>query len=74
MMAGLGHEVSAFAVAELYQGFLHSFVIDKQDATQAERIEGLGIKAATTDIAMSSDDRKQVLATCTLEALGVAAS
>ena len=74
MMAGLGHEVSAFAVAELYQDFLHSFVIDKQDTAQVERIADLGIKVVTSDIAMSSDERKKSLAARVLEALEAPAS
>ena len=74
MMAGLGYEVSAFAVAELYQDFLDCFVLDDQDAGAVTQIEGLGVRAVTTDIAMSSDDRKKSLAARTLETLEVAAS
>ena len=74
MMAGLGYEVSAFTVAELYQDFLDCFVLDEQDTAQAERIAGLGIKAVTSNIAMSSDERKKSLAARTLKALEAPAS
>ncbi len=69
MMAGLGHEVSALAVARLYQDFLDAFILDKQDAASAEAIRELGVKSFTADIAMSSDERKKALAAQTLEAL-----
>ena len=73
MMAGLGHEVSALAVARLYQDFLSAFVLDKQDATAAAAIRGLGVKPFMADIAMSSDERKKALAVDTLEALEASA-
>ncbi len=72
MMAGLGHDVSALAVARLYQDFLDSFVLDTQDAASAEAIRELGVKSFTADIAMSSDERKKALAAETLEALEAA--
>ena len=73
MMAGLGHEVSALAVARLYQDFLGSFVLDRQDAAAVAAIRGLGVKPFTADIAMSSDERKKALAADTLEALEASA-
>ena len=73
MMAGLGHDVSALAVARLYQDFLDSFVLDKQDAASTEAIRELGVKPFTADIAMSTDERKKALAAETLEALEASA-
>ncbi len=44
LLRGLGHEVSAFGVAELYADFLGTFIIDVVDACEKKRIEKLGVK------------------------------
>ena len=69
IMASLGHDVSACAVAELHRDFLDGFVLDHQDAALTARIESLGLRTVTADIAMSSDERRKSLALRALEAL-----
>ena len=66
MMAGLGYKVAASTVAALYQDFLDYFVLDEQDVDQVASIERIGIRTLTTNIAMTSDNRKKSLAECTL--------
>jgi LPPG:FO 2-phospho-L-lactate transferase len=70
IMAGLGMEVSALAVAELYRDFLDSFVIDQRDERYAEAIGRLGIEVGVTNTIMSSLEDKVELAEFTLRTLG----
>ena len=44
MLAALGHEVSAYGVAKLYQGLIDGMVIDETDAALAPRIADLGMR------------------------------
>ena len=67
LLKGLGKEVSAFSVAELYADFLDVFVIDHADATDKERIEQLGIKVVVTKTLMASLEDKISLAKTVLE-------
>ena len=46
MMDALGHEVSAYGVAEIYRPFVSSFIMDYADAEDLERVKGLGIRAS----------------------------
>ena len=50
LLAELGCEVSAFGVAQYYQGLATHFVIDASDAALAERIAALGMQVHCTDI------------------------
>ncbi len=50
LLGELGHEVSAFGVAEYYKGLITHLVIDNGDAHLAERIRGLGMQVHCTDI------------------------
>lgn len=52
MLAGLGEEVSAYGVASRYAGLLAGMVIDKVDASDAARIEALGMRVLVTDTIM----------------------
>jgi len=70
LMKGLGLEVSAFAVAKLYQEFLDGFVIDQVDSVEKERIEGLGLHVVVTDSIMRSLEDKIRLARVTLQSVG----
>jgi LPPG:FO 2-phospho-L-lactate transferase len=54
MLATMGHEVSAYGVAEWYGDLLDGMVIDEQDAPQAARIEALGMRALVTNTVMAS--------------------
>lgn len=63
MLAGLGHDVSAFGVAQLYQGLVDGFVIDHADAEQAPQISALGMRVLVTDAVMRDEADRQRLAT-----------
>ena len=70
LMKGLGLEVSALAVAKLYQDFLDGFVIDQVDRAEKEKIEGLGLHVVVTDSIMKSLEDKIRLARVTLQSVG----
>ncbi len=72
MLAGLGHEVSARGVARLYAGLADVFVLDQQDAAQADDVAALGLTPVVTDTVMRSPDVKRALAHRTLDALSSA--
>lgn len=58
-----GEEIaSAEAVARLYAGWAHGFVLDRQDETQAAAIEALGFKTLVTDTIMKTSEDKTRLA------------
>ncbi len=67
LLRGLGLEVSAFSVAELYDDFLDTFVIDVRDADEKGRIERLGIEVKVTDTVMKCLEDKVSLAKTALE-------
>lgn len=67
MLRGLGVEVSAFGVAQLYSDFLDTFVIDIKDASLKGRIEQLGVKAKITNTVMKTLEDKVSLAKAVLE-------
>jgi len=67
LMRGLGFEVSAFSVANLYSGFLDAFVIDALDADEQGRIEQLGIDVEVTGTVMKCLEDKIRLAKAVLE-------
>lgn len=67
LMRGLGFEVSAFSVAELYSDFLDTFVLDVADSAEKDRIEKLGIEVEVTNTLMKSLEDKIELARTVLE-------
>jgi LPPG:FO 2-phospho-L-lactate transferase len=67
LMRGLGFEVSAFSVAELYSDFLDTFVLDVADSAEKDRIENLGIEVEVTNTLMKSLKDKVELARTVLE-------
>ena len=69
MLAGLGHEVSAVAVAKLYRDVASVFVLDRGDAHLGPAIERLGMRARVTDTIMRSPTRARALAACVLAEL-----
>lgn len=71
LMRGLGLEVSAYAVADLYRNFLDTFVLDQVDQTEKGRIEGLGLHVVTTNTIMRDLKDKVQLARVTLRSVGV---
>jgi len=71
LMRGLGLNVSAYAVADLYRAFLDAFVIDQVDRMEKEQIEKLGLRVVVTDSIMRSLEDKVRLARVTLGSVGV---
>jgi LPPG:FO 2-phospho-L-lactate transferase len=69
MLKGLGHEVSAVGVAELYRDFLDLFVLDRRDAGLAPRVEALGIATLVTDTIMRTPARSRALSAAILRHL-----
>jgi LPPG:FO 2-phospho-L-lactate transferase len=67
ILRGLGLEVSAFGVAQLYADFLDTFVIDIKDAAVKSWIENLGVKVKVTNTVMKSLDDKVSLAKIVLD-------
>ncbi|MBX6771059.1 MAG: 2-phospho-L-lactate transferase [Chloroflexi bacterium] len=62
MLESLGHEVSAYGVAALYQGLIDGMVIDEADAALARRIEGLGMQVLVAPTVMNDPDDRTALA------------
>ena len=71
LMRGVGAEVSARGVAELYRGVIDAFVIDERDAGLAADIEAMGIRTRVIDTIMGDVAVAQRLAEA---ALSLAAS
>jgi LPPG:FO 2-phospho-L-lactate transferase len=69
MLSGMGMEVSAWQVGWLYEDFLDCLVIDHADATDEQRIKGLGLEVVVTDTIMRDADRKAALARVVLDAI-----
>jgi LPPG:FO 2-phospho-L-lactate transferase len=62
MMKSLGMRVSALGVAELYRDFVDVFILDEVDASQAAKVEALGMRVVVTDTIMTSMAKKKALA------------
>jgi LPPG:FO 2-phospho-L-lactate transferase len=71
LMRGVGVEVSARGVAELYRGLIDAFVIDERDVDLAADIEAMGIRTRVLDTIMGDVGVAQHLAEA---ALSLAAS
>ena len=67
ILRGLGLEVSAFGVAQLYADFLDTFIIDSKDSAAKSKIEQLGVNVKVTNTIMKSLDDKVSLARVVLE-------
>jgi LPPG:FO 2-phospho-L-lactate transferase len=67
MYAELGIQPSALAVARHYRPLLTAFVLDIQDAEQADAIQALGIRTLTTNTLMVSPEERRRLALETLD-------
>lgn len=71
MLEWLGPEASSTGVAQLYAEryptLLDGFVIDRQDAALAERIEALGLRVLVAPAVMASDDERVALARAVLD-------
>lgn len=73
MMAALGHEVSAFGVARLYEGLIDLFILDTADTALVTAVCSLGIDALATDTMMTGDDGRERVARNVLQGVGVLA-
>lgn len=67
LMRGLGLEVSAYSVANLYRDFIDTFIIDNMDQDEAQRIEKLGLKVVVTNTIMKNLQDKMRLAKTTIK-------
>ena len=71
MLEGLGIEVSSVGVAELYQDFVDTFVLDQQDVEHDPaprgRLEKIGMAVIVTDTVMSDMDKSIALARTVIE-------
>ena len=70
IMAELGEEPSCLGVARRYSGICDYFLIDNQDASLAQSIDELGMKAVVTSIVMTTEDEKVALARLILDLPG----
>ena len=61
--------VSALGVAQFYRGLVNVFVLDKEDETQAAKVESLGMRAIVTDTIMSGLSKKKALARAVMKAV-----
>ena len=67
LMKGLGLEVSAYSVANLYKDFLDIFILDTADLMEKASIEKLGLRVRVTNTIMKSLEDKIRLASVVLE-------
>jgi LPPG:FO 2-phospho-L-lactate transferase len=70
LLRGLGVEVSATGVAELYRDVLSGYVLDERDAALAEEIEALGVRTRVCDTLMRRPEVADALARHALELAG----
>lgn len=66
-MSALGHEVSSFGVASIYENFLDKFIIDNKDEDNKIKIESLVNEVITTNTNMKTIDDKKNLARIVLK-------
>jgi LPPG:FO 2-phospho-L-lactate transferase len=69
LMSGLGIEVSAFGVANLYRDFLDVFIMDNVDQGLKDRVEELSIEVILTNTVMKDMRDKVKLAEEVLQAI-----
>ncbi len=67
MLESLGHDVSAYGVAALYQGLVDGMVIDEVDAALAPRIEALGMRVLVAPTVMVDAAGRTLLASKVLD-------
>lgn len=67
LLRGLGHEVSARAVAELYRDWIHGFILDDRDAALADEVRAMGLEVRVTDTIMRDIEVSQRLVATALD-------
>jgi LPPG:FO 2-phospho-L-lactate transferase len=61
MLHSLKHEVSATAVARMYEGLIEGFVVDREDRGEEAGISSLGMRVLATDAVMRDElDRERL--------------
>lgn len=70
MLASMGHEVTASAVARIYGRLVDCFVLDEVDADLVPEVEAVGVRALVLPTVMRTDDDRAALATALLVAAG----
>lgn len=73
MLESLGYEVSATAVAKLYQGLIDLFVVDTADEVLLPEIRAFGMDAVATDTMMTGPEGRARVARNVLAAAGLGA-
>ncbi len=73
LLESLGYEVSATAVARLYQGLIDLFIVDTADEALLPEIRALGMDAVATDTMMTGNEGRARVARNVLDAAGFAA-
>jgi LPPG:FO 2-phospho-L-lactate transferase len=71
LLRGLGHEVSALAVARIYRDLADAFVLDERDAALEAGIAALGLRTRVTDTIMRDASASRRLVDSVLELAGV---
>jgi LPPG:FO 2-phospho-L-lactate transferase len=69
MMRGMGMEVSALGVAQLFRGLIDVFVLDRADKALAPAVQKLGMRAIVTNTIMTGKAQKRALARTVLKAV-----
>jgi LPPG:FO 2-phospho-L-lactate transferase len=62
IMRGLKLDISAYTVANLYQGFIDAFILDVTDKTLENKIKSLGIRVFIMDTLMRGINEKMQIA------------
>jgi LPPG:FO 2-phospho-L-lactate transferase len=62
MLRSLGYEVSAVGVAQMYEGIVDGFVVDRLDGGEEARISALGMRVLVTDAVMRDEHDQERLA------------
>lgn len=70
ILGGMGLEVSAYGVAQLYEDFLDCMIIDEADAELRGKIEARGLQVFVTNTIMHGISEKIALARQVLAAMG----
>jgi LPPG:FO 2-phospho-L-lactate transferase len=71
MLRSLGYEVSSVGVAQMYEGIVDGFVVDRLDEQEGARISALGMRVLVTDAVMRDEHDRERLAREVLSLLGV---
>jgi LPPG:FO 2-phospho-L-lactate transferase len=71
MMAGLGYDVSATALASIYDGVARTIIIDDTDRTLRAAVEDAGVSCVVGPTIMRDDTSRRTLGRLALHAAGI---